>query len=113
MKTKEEINQEIGKRIQNIRKQQGMSRRQFAEKCGISESFLSSVERGEKSITTKNLYHMCRNVGVSSDTIVFGDSREGEYHKIADILQDFEEEQCRDMIHVLEEVCRVVRKNNG
>ena len=42
-----EINyKQVGKRIQNRRKELGMSQADLAERCGISNVYISGVERG-------------------------------------------------------------------
>ncbi len=45
----------VGLRIREIRESMHLSREKFSEKCDISPSFLSDVERGKKSLTTKTI----------------------------------------------------------
>ena len=68
-------NLEIGSRIRNIRESMKLSISSFSEKINISEVFLSQVERGEKSISLNTLISICNNTGVSSDYILFGDTK--------------------------------------
>lgn len=68
-------NHEVGFRIRSTRETMGLSRESFSELCSISSSFLSDVERGNKSITIKTLNKICTVSNVSADYIVFGDRK--------------------------------------
>ena len=65
-------NLEIGGRIRTVREELNLSRELFAEKIGISEVFLSQIERGEKSLSLNTLMSICQNTGCSSDFLLFG-----------------------------------------
>lgn len=64
---------EIGNRIRNIRECLKYSRETFSELVDISESFLSQIERGEKSISLKTLMSISSTSGFSTDYILFGE----------------------------------------
>lgn len=64
---------EIGSRIRSIREELKYSRETFSEIINISESFLSQIERGEKSISLKTLMSISSHTGFSTDYILFGD----------------------------------------
>lgn len=72
---KDILNIAIGERIRSTRELLSLSRENFAELCDISESFLSDIERGKKSLTTKTLYKICTAGKVSPDFIVLGVSK--------------------------------------
>lgn len=63
---------EIGNRIRTIRESLKYSRETFSELIDISESFLSQIERGEKSISLKTLMSIASTSGFSTDYILFG-----------------------------------------
>lgn len=63
---------EIGNRIRTIRESLKYSRETFSEIIDISESFLSQIERGEKSISLKTLMSISNVSGFSTDYILFG-----------------------------------------
>lgn len=66
-------NLQIGSRIREIRENLKCSRETFSELIDISESFLSQIERGEKSISLKTLISISSATGFSADYILFGD----------------------------------------
>lgn len=69
---KDELNVSVGQRIRQIRENMGYTRESFSELCDISDSFLSDVERGNKSLTTKTLHKICSATHTSADYILSG-----------------------------------------
>ena len=53
MEIDKDFNLTVGLRIREIREAYQMTQAQFSEKCDLSESFLASVERGKKRVTSK------------------------------------------------------------
>lgn len=66
----------IGNRIRTIRETMSLTREQFSELIDISSSFLSQIERGEKSMSVETLMIISSKTGYSCDYILFGDSSE-------------------------------------
>lgn len=94
---KDKYNNEVGYRIRSARETMGLSREGFSELCDISASFLSDVERGNKSITIKTLNKICTVTNVSADYIVFGDHKKNE--NISTILEMLNNLDYRSQLH--------------
>lgn len=103
MEPGKDFNLTVGLRIRKIRESGRMTRAQFSEKCGISESFLTAVERGCKGITSKTLYKICTAFDVSADYFIFG--HEGGFE--ADML--IEKASTMDK-HFREALTRIIRE---
>lgn len=56
---------EIGKRIIALREAKGWTTNRLANQCGLSQSFLRSVEMGEKGISVESLSLLCDALGIS------------------------------------------------
>lgn len=56
---------EIGKRIMELREAAGWTTNRLANLCGLSQSFLRSVELGEKGISVENLQLICDTLHIS------------------------------------------------
>lgn len=56
---------EIGKRITELREAAGWTTNRLANLCGLSQSFLRSVELGEKGISVENLQLICDTLHIS------------------------------------------------
>ena len=74
-----DFNLKVGLRIREIRESLNLTRELFSVRCDISESFLTAVESGKKSITSKTLYKICTGANVTADYIIFG--KEQGYEK--------------------------------
>ena len=69
----------IGNRIRTIRESLSMTRERFAELIDISSSFLSQIERGDKSMSLETLMVISSKTGYSCDYILFGDATHTAY----------------------------------
>ena len=56
---------EVGMRIVELRHQRGITTNKLANLCGLSQSFVRSVEIGEKNISVENLTLICDPLHVS------------------------------------------------
>ena len=56
---------EIGKRIASLRQEKHWTTNRLANQCGLSQSFLRSVELGEKGISVESLGLICDALGIS------------------------------------------------
>ncbi|MBQ6076581.1 MAG: helix-turn-helix transcriptional regulator [Clostridia bacterium] len=64
--------EEVGSRILEQRKKQGLTREQLAEKADISVQFLADIEKGRKSMTVATLRAIASALSVTTDSIVYG-----------------------------------------
>ena len=55
----------LGDRIRKLRKQQGWTQAEMAERVGIDRSFLADVERGKRNISILNLSHIAEGLNVT------------------------------------------------
>ena len=61
----------IGGRIRQARKEKGYSQERLAELCGISDTYLGRLERGEKQPSLDTLVRLTECLGVSlTDVLV-------------------------------------------
>ena len=72
MKEKKELNIQIGRRIQDARQSTEMTQAQFAELLGVSDQYVSDLERGVVGTSIPTLVKICSILNVSSDSLLFG-----------------------------------------
>lgn len=48
----------FGKRIRELRKEQGYTQEQFADLAGLDRSYMGHIERGEKNITLLKIFQI-------------------------------------------------------
>ena len=56
---------DVGKRITELRNAAGLTTNRLANLCGLSQSFIRSVELGEKGITVESLSLICETLKIS------------------------------------------------
>jgi XRE family transcriptional regulator, regulator of sulfur utilization len=61
---------QLGKRIQDLRAQRGMTLRDLADVSSVSVSMLSAVERGEKAATVTVLDRIASGLGISLPALI-------------------------------------------
>ena len=72
---------EVGNRIRSIREGLHMTRNVFSENINISESYLTQLELGNKSLGMNTLIAICDYTGWSADYILFGDETNNKLNK--------------------------------
>lgn len=92
MELDKDFNLTVGLRIREIRESMHMTREQFSELCGISDSFLAAVENGKKSITSKTIYKICSNANISADYIILGNHNDFESDTAIELLKNMASE---------------------
>lgn len=78
---------DVGKRISFFREKKGMTVNKLANKAGISQSYLRSIELEEKNPTVEFLSYICEALDISLKEF-FDDNLEKEL-KDDPILQEF------------------------
>lgn len=56
---------DVGKRIIALREEKGWTTNRLANQCGLSQSFVRSVELGERGISVEKLSLICDGLGLS------------------------------------------------
>lgn len=66
------IQRRLGERIQALRHARGLTQEQLADLCGISQKYMSELERGEKAPSWETLVALAhRGFGVRLATLMF------------------------------------------
>lgn len=95
---------EIGKRIQNRRKQLGFTQEHLADEMNVSVQMVSNLERGNKSIRIDNLLRLCQILDVSTDYILMGKENVSDISALAQQIAALPEKE-KAMIRLLVDYC--------
>lgn len=95
---------EIGKRIQNRRKQLGFTQEHLADEMNVSVQMVSNLERGNKSIRIDNLIRLCQLLSVSTDYILTGKENDSDISALAQQIAALPEKE-KAMIRLLVDYC--------
>lgn len=82
----------VGRNIQRLRKDAGMTQAQLAEKINVSTAFVSRMERGEKGASLKVLDALAEVFQVSYDALVREPGRRSRLETVLVLLEGRSEE---------------------
>ena len=94
---------EIGRRIAELRETAGWTTNRLANLCGLSQSFLRSVELGEKGTSVENLQLICDTLHISlRDFFDIPSDQDSEQGRLLRQITKLTEEQKLALIGFLE-----------
>src|SRR5437588_719102 len=82
---------DVGERLRDIRRLRRATLRTIAERAGVSESFLSQVERGRASASIASLRRIAGELGGDVHELESGDSidyRSSTPHRVANVGEE-------------------------
>ena len=59
------IKEKVGERIKELRKKQNLSQEDFAFKCGLDRTYITSLERGKRNISLENLEKIAKALNMT------------------------------------------------
>lgn len=62
----------LGLRIRDLRRAQGLSQEDLADKCGVHRTFMGTVERGESNLSFSNIHKVASTLGISLSALFEG-----------------------------------------
>lgn len=92
---------EIGKRIYKLRKEKGLTQEELAYRSGLSQSFLTCVERGEKGLGFDSIIKISHVLESSTDYLLLGRMPKKELDYIYSLFEPLNEAQRDQIIEVL------------
>jgi len=63
----------VGRNFARLRRQKGFTQETFAEAVGVTQQYVSDLERGLRNPTVVTLYHLAPALGVSHVNLVMPD----------------------------------------
>ena len=105
----------IGKRIQEVRKQQEMTQAELAALTDMSDSYISYIETAKKQASLESLVRISNALGITVDELLRGNQLHNptDYQTDIDLLM----EDCslleRRFIYELISVAKYIIRNNG
>ena len=103
------INQKIGARIHTLRKEKGYTQQKFAEMVGISNNYLSDIERGKSYPKSDKLVAITAALDCSADEIfcdVIPKSYNVKVSKISDLIEKCPQNEKDKIISIIEVLIR-------
>ena len=101
---------EIGGRVKLIRKNLGLSQKDFAEKIDMKTQYLSNVENGLSGLTIEKVKCICRVANVSADYIIFG-SDSLAINSLKESLSEYTDADISKSLKILKEIVDFYKHN--
>jgi transcriptional regulator with XRE-family HTH domain len=104
----ERLVEKVGQRVRQLRSEKGWTQSELAAACGLQQSYIGQIERGEKNITISTLERLLDALGVSC-TVFFGN------HPVAcedEILCEIKKLTTEDRTKVMEFVALLIKWKN-
>lgn len=68
----------VGRNIARVRREKGLTQEQVAERSGVSQQYLSGLERGYRNPSIVTLYEIAQALGVSHVDLVLPDGLDNQ-----------------------------------
>lgn len=103
-----QIYEDAGKRIKEIRLMRGFTREELAERSLISARFLCEIENGKSGFSAEVLYKLCNSLEVNVDYILRGTFRKEYDQRLEETLQLFEPNQTESLNIILKQIYKML-----
>ena len=97
----------IGKRVEKLRHEHNLSRRQFGEIIGISEQYLRLVEKGLRGLSVDSIVRICNKMNASADYLLLG------IDLSADVLDGLSQEQTEIIVDIIQKMVQFANTEDG
>lgn len=104
---------EIGERIKKQRLLLGYSRETLAEMVDITPRFCYDLELGLKKMSLKTLCRLSEALCLSTDYILFGDTKEEGFASIISIIKTCPNDKRNHLEQIISHYIQAVQENNN
>ena len=107
------IEQEIGRRIKELRKQKRIAQEKLAEMIGITPNYLSALERGAYNIKLDTLVQIIDCLDITADDLfrdVIKNGYQNRASRLTDEVASLPEEEQQRIFEVLDALIRTARR---
>lgn len=101
-----------GLRIKGVREKRHYTREKLAEMAGISAKFLYEIEGGKKGFSADTLYKLAEALEISSDYILYGETRDRKDKKLIHVLEKFKQSQSDSLVEINELIYKISKNNH-
>lgn len=68
----EELASRYGELVRRLRRERGYSQEEFSFRVGLHQTYVSSIERGERNVTIQTAHRIARSLGTTL-AVMFGE----------------------------------------
>ncbi|MCB0200295.1 MAG: helix-turn-helix transcriptional regulator [Caldilineae bacterium] len=67
-----DILENFGRRVRELRKEQGYSQETFAAQCGLDRTYVGGIERGERNVSLRNIELIAKTLRITISELMEG-----------------------------------------
>ena len=71
-KDHDELLNDFGKRIRDLRKSMGLSQEALADACGLDRTYIAGIERGERNVSLRNIRIIANSLEITISDLMKG-----------------------------------------
>ena len=101
MRSKKELNVQIGQEVRNARDRARLTQEQLAERLDCSPQYVSDLERGVVGISIPMLRNLCMELGITSDSILFSEDSTYNLNIISERCKTLSEDQFKLLLGII------------
>ncbi len=68
-----DMRKQVGRNLARLRREKKFTQERLAEVCGVTQQYVSDIERGQRNPTIVSIYHLAIALGVSHVDLVMPD----------------------------------------
>ena len=68
----DDILEQFGARVRELRKAKGLSQEGFAADCGLDRTYMGGIERGERNVALRNIEQIAKTLGIGLSELMRG-----------------------------------------
>jgi len=72
MARRADILERFGKRVRELRLDQGFSQESFADECELDRTYIGGIERGERNVALRNIERIAAALGITLADLMEG-----------------------------------------
>jgi len=113
-----EITKLIGARIREIRKAQGMTQEEVAERAEMDFTSIGAAERGVRNLSLKGLFRVAKALKVSLEelvrlpqdtSILLDKDKKIAILRLETLIKDMEAEELNFILEIVEKICKHIK----
>ena len=108
MRTKKEINIQIGEQVRQAREQAKLTQEVLAERAEVSVQYVSDLERGVVGVPMTTFKKLCQLLGVTSDQLLFGNDTKDRGVILARACSTLKDEQFAILVDIVDSFVKAV-----
>lgn len=109
---KTELNRAIGKRVRVQREKLHLSREELSEQIEVSSRFLADIELGAKGMSFQTLIRLSKELHVSTDYILLGETKDSNNEVIAEMIRHLDDDYLPELEAIICSYTKAIEKKS-